>query len=80
MSKHGRRRRRRSIVIAPPIPDDASPEVKNGLAVRNAATRSGRCPSCGALAEIVTPPAPGSIGEARMTHEPDCPALLKGKR
>ncbi len=82
MSKARRRRRRRgrTLVITPAIPDDASPTLKNGLAIRNVATRSGRCPSCGAVAKIVTPPTPGGIGEALMEHEHDCPALTEGDR
>lgn len=78
--RRNRRRNRRTLVATPSIPDDASPELKNGLAVRNAATLTGRCPGCGAVAKIVAPPTPGGIGTARMEHEDDCPALLESDR
>jgi ribosomal protein L32 len=77
-ARRGRRRTGRTLVITPTIPDDASPELKDALAIRNAATATGRCPSCGAVAKIVTPPTPGGAGEAWMAHEDGCPALLGG--
>jgi hypothetical protein len=77
-ARRGRRRNGRTLVVTPLIPDDASTELKNALAIRNAATRSGRCPNCGAVANLVTPPTLDGIGEARMAHEDGCPALLGG--
>lgn len=66
--------------VVPEIPDDASPEMKNGLAVRNAATMTGRCPACGSVAELIEAPGADRIGRARISHEKECPALLGDQR
>lgn len=80
----GRRHRRavakRSLFVVQEIPESADSAMKDALAIRNAATLSGRCPSCGASAKLVVPPRPGRVGEARMAHESGCPALLKSAR
>jgi len=71
-------RGRRTLYVIPAISDEADPKVKDGLAIRNAATRTGQCPRCGARVEIIVAPSPGTVGEARMQHEDWCPALLGG--
>lgn len=73
------RRRHRALYVLPSVTDDTDPKVKNALAIRNAASVSGRCPSCGAVMQIVSWE-PGEIGEARMEHEHDCPALVDEER
>lgn len=72
-----RRARRPVLAIVPAIPDDAPAHIKNGLAIRNTATVTGKCPHCKAVAEITRMPQPGEIGHAVMEHEDDCPALLE---
>ena len=62
--------------MLPGIDDAASTEMKNALAIRNAATRTGQCPGCGAVLEVAVAPSPGVMGEARMEHESWCPALV----
>lgn len=71
--------RHRVLYAVPEIPDDATPQVKNVLAIRNAATQSGTCPACGATVEIVGEPAPG-VFESRMEHAGGCPVLSGGTR
>ncbi|MHB1782389.1 MAG: hypothetical protein ACYCTE_06800 [Acidimicrobiales bacterium] len=79
-SRRYRRRVGRTLFVLPEIPDDASVAFKNALTIRNQATRTGRCPACGAVTEVVQPPRPGEVGHARMEHDDDCPALLGGDR
>jgi len=62
----------RAICLVPPIPDDASPALKNALAIRNAASASGRC-ACGAEGRIVGPDEDGAL-HLRFEHEDDCTA------
>ncbi len=73
-------RRGRVLFVLPAIHEDASPAVKNGVALRNEATRTGRCPGCGAVAKLPRAPERGAVVEARMAHEDGCPALLEGDR
>ncbi len=67
---------RRTVVVVPDIPDGAPSSVKNGLAIRNRATATGRCPACGARMEVSAPVVPGQVTDARMLHESWCPALV----
>ncbi len=60
------------LAVLPEIPDDASENVKNALAIRNAATLSGRC-ACGAVAGPIEQVETG-IYMVTMEHENDCPA------
>jgi hypothetical protein len=63
------------LLALPSIPDDAPEAVKNGLAIRNAASASGVCPNCRAKGELTGPDA---LGFFRITfrHETSCRALL----
>jgi hypothetical protein len=63
------------LFVLPPIADDLDERTKDGLAVRNAATRSGVCPGCGARAEIVADLELPGLWHAIFRHEHDCPAL-----
>lgn len=42
------KRKTGTLYVLPAIPDDAPDTVKNALAIRNAASANGVCPSCGA--------------------------------
>lgn len=66
---------RRVLYVLPGVADNADPKLKNALAIRNAASVSGKCPSCGAVMQIVLGES-GRASEARIEHERDCPALL----
>lgn len=66
--------RPRVLFVLPPIPDDAPDDVKDGLAIRNAASVRGVCPSCGATPELYRDGL--GILHAVFQHEPDCGALL----
>ncbi|MDA8297422.1 MAG: hypothetical protein M0004_12700 [Actinomycetota bacterium] len=78
--KYRRQIRRRALFVLPVIPDDAPVEVKDGLALRNTATMTGRCPACGAVAELATDPCPGEMVHAVMEHETDCPVFIGSDR
>ena len=71
--------RGRVMFVLPEIPDGATAALKNALAIRNTATRSGECPSCGATATVTRELSPG-VREARMEHEDGCLALLGDDR
>lgn len=75
MSRARRRKGRRVLYIGPEIPDDASPALKNALALRQEANLTGRCPSCGATFEVVAGSVPG-LWHGVMEHEDGCPVLL----
>ena len=57
----------RVFYLLPEIPDDASPELKAALALRNAATVAGACECGGELAILPGP-------QAILQHETGCPA------
>lgn len=71
-------RRWRVMFVLPGTPDAASPALKNGVAIRAVASRTGRCPSCNAEMVVEVDPTPETVGHARMAHEDGCPALLGG--
>ncbi len=62
----------KTVHVLPSIPDDASPALKDAIAIRNAASTTGRC-QCGAEVEIVGRDEIGVI-HALFVHEDDCPA------
>lgn len=66
----------RALFVTPAIPDDAPPEVREGIARRRLVFSEGRCP-CGAVLTIPENRPPGSAGIARVEHEADCPASDK---
>jgi hypothetical protein len=47
--------RPRTIYLLPSIPDELDERTKDGLAIRNAASASGVCPSCGATGDLRGP-------------------------
>jgi hypothetical protein len=71
-----RRRIRRGgvLFVLPSIPDAAPAEIKDALAIRNTASRTGRCPRCLAGVEYDGPLEPGKVAQAWMAHEEWCPA------
>lgn len=66
---------RRTLLLLPSIPDDLEPEIKNALAIRNAASTTGRCPDCGAEPAIHRDPENELLIHAVFEHEPECRAL-----
>jgi hypothetical protein len=63
---------------APPVPDEAPPELKDRYTAMIDAIAVGHCPECLVYVEQITvaaePPAePGFITMANMTHLPACP-------
>jgi len=69
---------KRTLYVLPSIPDDLDAEMKNALAIRNAASTNGVCPDCGAEAEIYRDHIDDRILHAVFQHEPDCGALTDG--
>jgi hypothetical protein len=73
---NGRRFRRqlgqRAVFFLPPIPDGGSHALKDALATRNAASRSGRC-RCGAEGTFAGTDDLG-VMQLVFMHEEDCPA------
>ncbi len=65
----------RVLYLLPPIDDDLDVETKNALAVRNAASASGVCPSCGATAEVYADRRLTRVFHAVFRHESWCRAL-----
>ena len=63
----------RVLLILPPIPDDLDETTKSALAIRNAASASGKCPDCGALGTVSAVSA--GVYSITFRHEPDCGAL-----
>jgi hypothetical protein len=61
--------------LLPRIPDNASPPLKNALAIRNAATTSGRC-RCGAEMRLNGVDDYGTQ-HVVIEHEFDCPARIE---
>ncbi len=70
--------RRRTLHVLPSIPEDAPVALKNGLAMRNQASTTGRCPGCGAEVELDGPITPDAVVHGVFRHDDDCPALLAG--
>lgn len=64
----------RTLYLLPPVPDDAPECVKNALAIRNAASVNGICPSCGARGELNGPDEHGFF-HLTFHHEARCGAL-----
>ena len=62
----------KTLAILPSAGDDATDAVKLALAVRNAASVTGRC-ACGAVASNPVEVSPG-VFSVRFEHEHDCPA------
>lgn len=73
MAKH--RRTPSTLFVLPEIADDLDVETKNALAIRNAASTSGRCPDCGAEPELYRDREHEGIWHAVFRHEPNCGAL-----
>ena len=70
--------RSRALFVLPPIPDELDERVKDGLAIRNAASASGVCPSCGTTGELRGPDEHGLM-HVVFEHEPGCGVLDDGK-
>lgn len=65
------------LFVLPEIRDDLPVAVKNALALRNACTVNGRCPSCGAVASRFR--VEHGIHHATFEHEDWCRALVDGE-
>jgi hypothetical protein len=65
----------RVLYLLPSIDDDLDIETKNALALRNAASASGVCPSCGATAELYADRKLALVFHAVFRHESWCRAL-----
>ncbi len=61
--------------MLPTIDDDLDVNTKNALALRNTASTSGICPSCGATAEVYADPEHAQVFHAVFHHESWCRAL-----
>jgi hypothetical protein len=61
------------LVIAPEIPEDGPPDLREGIARRRLVATTGRCP-CGARLELPETVKRGSFMVVRVEHESDCPA------
>ncbi len=70
----GMTRPARVLYVLPPIPDELDPATKNALAIRNAASTTGVCPSCGVRGEQTGPDCLG-IFHLTFRHESWCGAL-----
>jgi hypothetical protein len=70
--------RPRALYVLPSIPDGARQTVKNGLAIRNAASRTGRCPECGAQGELSGPDAAGLL-HLTFRHDIGCRVFSDGE-
>jgi hypothetical protein len=64
----------RVLYLLADIPDAAPADVKNPLALRNAAATSGVCPDCGAVGELHSDSLPG-VFHLIFRHEDDCGVL-----
>ncbi len=58
---------KRTLYVLPEIPDDAPAELKNALAIRNAASVAERCPDCHARGQLH--PDPNVAGLMHLTFE-----------
>jgi hypothetical protein len=65
--------------VLPEIPDDAPVELKDALAVRNAASVAGECPSCGATPELHVDCKHRLLFHAVFRHSAECGALTNGE-
>lgn len=61
---------RRTLLLLPGIPDDATEDIKNGLAIRNACITEGKCPDCGAEPYFTLDP--DGITHLVFEHEYEC--------
>jgi hypothetical protein len=59
--------------VLPSIADSLDEKVKDGLAIRNACTTSGRCPVCGCTPDLYL----DRVGVRHLVfrHADDCPVL-----
>jgi hypothetical protein len=62
----------RTLFMLPSVPDAGPPDLKDALAIRNAASVSGQC-RCGATGTLQGPDRYGVMHLVFM-HEHDCPA------
>jgi hypothetical protein len=62
----------RTVFLLPTVPDDAPEDLKNAIAVRNAATRTGTCPGCGAEGQRHSDRHEPWLAHLVFEHEPDC--------
>ena len=67
----------RPLYVLPPIPDTATTATKNGLAIRNAASRTGVCAGCGAQGDLSGPDAAGLL-HLTFCHDTDCRVFCDG--
>jgi hypothetical protein len=73
----------RVVIVESDIPDNAPPDIKEGLSRRAIVNSGGTCP-CGARMILPNRAARrratrhGYVIEVTVQHEPDCPALLRG--
>ena len=68
-----RKRRSSVLYVLPSIPDDASADLKNALAIRNSCVTEGRCPACGAVPDLDYNQQ--GIDLLTFRHEKTCPVL-----
>ena len=68
-------RRPTALFGLPSLPDDATDDLKNALALRNACATEGRCPECRAVGEIHSDAEHAGIWHLVFAHEPWCGAL-----
>ena len=65
----------KALVVLLPIPDDAPPRIREGLARRNLVNCGGTCP-CGAVATLPNRrERRRGILDIRVEHEDGCPAI-----
>lgn len=69
---------KRTLYVLPSIPDDLDEETKNALAIRNAASTTGRCPDCGVTPTVYLDREFESVAHAVFEHEPTCRSLTDG--
>jgi hypothetical protein len=67
--------RGRALFLLPEIADDDPPDRKNALALRNACSVAGECPSCGAIGETYLDREIPELFHLVFRHEPECLAL-----
>jgi hypothetical protein len=68
-------RKQNALYILPSIPDELSPELKDGLAIRNACATEGVCTGCGAVGVLSADAEYEGIFHYTFQHEPSCGAL-----
>ena len=66
---------KRTLFVLPAIPDDATPELKNALAIRNASATEGACPCCGVVGEVTPHAQLDWVWHYTFRHEAWCAAL-----